>query len=86
MGTQIAGQHTLLDSEKLTRCHVFLVLLTGFEPRVIESCVRRSTKSEKWKGKPRLARVNVKGNIGETPDGVDRAHMGFPGRIDTILN
>ena len=41
LGTPTASQHNIFDSEKLW--FFFLVLLTGFEPRVIESWVRRST-------------------------------------------
>ena len=41
LGTLTASQHNIFDPEKLSQ--IFPVLLMGFEPRVIESWVRRST-------------------------------------------
>ena len=41
LGTPTASQHNILTRNKLSQ--LFLVLLTGFEPRVFGSCVRCST-------------------------------------------
>ena len=41
LGTPTASMHNIVYSEKLSQ--LFIVLLTGLEPRVFESRVRRST-------------------------------------------
>ena len=46
LGTSIASQHNIFYSEKLT--NLFLVLLTGFEPRVMKSIGSWGRCSTNW--------------------------------------